>query len=171
MSQEVIRSTFPVKGYTKGEVVAYTANGRPLHTYVKKHKRLVSKTLKNLKMDDEVYKLRRNVIELIYEANGLLEANDLPRMPRVDIRITEEGKGDNRFVMGEAQVGQKIVWIPASSAKMSQEELRVVVYHELLHAVYGMRHDDKCLLMGASYRVLKKEKVQLLFLQHVRARL
>jgi len=40
---------------------------------------------KNLKMDDKVYKLRRRVINLIYELKKIK-----PDLPRITVRITED---------------------------------------------------------------------------------
>mgnify|MGYP003630326674 FL=1 len=55
-----------------------------------------TKKIKNFKMNDEVYKLRRQVIELIYEAKrgGI-------NLPRIAVRIGEQ-KAKHKNVLGVA---------------------------------------------------------------------
>lgn len=110
--------------------------------------------LKNLKMSDEVYVLRRKVIELIYEAKTLV-----PSLPRISVRITE----DSQEVNGKARLNKNIIWIPANSSIRNTNELRRTVFHEILHAAYGIQHKTFCKLMGSAYTDITKVEADRLF--------
>jgi hypothetical protein len=97
----------------------------------------------NLKMSNEVYALRREVMNHLYEAKNTLRANGI-QMPRVDVRVTDN-KGHDALGMG--RLNGNIIWISLSSLKTWKAHLRDVVYHELVHAVTGFEHDDNCRLM------------------------
>ena len=96
---------------------------------------------KNRRMNDKTYKLRSEVMKIIYEAKKLLDGD----MPRIDIRITD---CDRKKVLATARMKDCIVWIPVSTIENRREYLREVVYHELCHAIWGIEHDDKCPLMS-----------------------
>ena len=98
-----------------------------------------TKQIKNFKMNDAVYKLRRQVIELIYEAK-----KEIKDLPRIEVRI---GEARNHNVLGVAKLSKKQIWITKRAVDMSQDALRNIVYHEIVHAVTGFGHDDKCPLM------------------------
>jgi len=95
--------------------------------------------IKNFKMNDEVYKLRRQVINLIYEVK-----KEFLSFPRIEVRI---GEARNHNVLGVAKLSRKQIWITKRAIDMSQDALRNIVYHEIVHAVTGFGHDDKCPLM------------------------
>jgi len=95
--------------------------------------------IKNFKMNDEVYKLRRQVINLIYEVK-----KEFLSFPRIEVRI---GEARNHNVLGVAKLSKKQIWITKRAVDMSQDALRNIVYHEIVHAVTGFGHDDKCPLM------------------------
>ena len=97
------------------------------------------KQIKNFKMNDEVYKLRRQVINLIYEVK-----KEFLSFPRIEVRI---GEARNHNVLGVAKLSRKQIWITKRAVDMSQDALRNIVYHEIVHAVTGFGHDDKCPLM------------------------
>lgn len=91
-----------------------------------------------VRMDDSVYALRRQVIEVIYEANRRLPV----RLPRIEVRVVD---GGSCHVAGYAWMGCNIVHIP--KATFGSADLVQVVLHELLHAVLSTEHDDDCPLM------------------------
>ena len=95
--------------------------------------------IKNFKMNDEVYKLRRQVINLIYEVK-----KEFLSFSRIEVRI---GEARNHNVLGVAKLSKKQIWITKRAVDMSQDALRNIVYHEIVHAVTGFGHDDKCPLM------------------------
>ena len=103
-----------------------------------------TKKIKNFKMNDAVYKLRRQVIELIYEAKrgGV-------RLPRIEVRIGEQ-KAKHKNVLGCARMQGNQMWITKDAIDLGTDTLRNVVFHEIAHAVYGTKLDEKCPLMQSA---------------------
>ena len=99
----------------------------------------------NLTMSDEVFTLRREVIGYIYEAKNLLKGIGI-HMPRVEIRITDNN-GERGEAIGMGRMGGNIIWISTNCLNKWNKHVREVVFHELLHAVLGIKHDEKCPLM------------------------
>lgn len=102
---------------------------------------------KNKKMNPEVYKVRREAMQYVYDAKKLLQKKLDVDMPRVTIRITDLTTPES-ILLGSARMGGKIVWIPEDTVKKYRKFLKEIVYHELLHAVFGVPHDPSCDLMG-----------------------
>ena len=117
-------------------------------------KRKTTKDFKNFKMDNEVYQLRKKVINIIYEVKNLGL-----NIPRVDVRIGEHKKCN---VLGLARLKDNIIWITKSAISKGDEHLRHIVLHELLHTIYGCEHDSKCTLMNAYVPKILKSKKDLL---------
>ena len=115
--------------------------------------------LKNLDMNEDVYALRRAVIDLIYEAK-----ETLPDLPRIEVRITV----DSDKLNGVARMSEKMIWIPANSAKRSRNELRRTVFHEICHAVFGTEHVNGCALMGPVYKDIDKRVAHRLLLKYAK---
>lgn len=92
-----------------------------------------------VRMNDSVYALRRQVIDIIYEANRRLPV----RLPRIEVRVVD---GGDCHVAGYAWMGRNIVHIP--KATFGSPDLVQVVLHEILHAVLSTEHDDDCPLMS-----------------------
>ena len=110
---------------------------------------------KNLKMDDKVYKLRRQVIDLIYEAKEVVD------LPRITVRVTD----DHKTMLACATLSKNVMWVTTRVLKGSWD-LRMVIYHEIAHAVYGTQHDENCKLMKANLnkteRMSKKQAQKIL---------
>lgn len=121
---------------------------------MRKQRRDEIRGLKNLGMNAGVYKVRRNVINLIYELKEIV-----PNLPRIQVRITE----DNHKWNGVATMNGCEIWVPCSSAMRSHEQLRRTVYHEVLHAAYGIEHVEGCKLMGPVWNKITKKEAQDLF--------
>jgi len=115
-----------------------------------------TKLLVNKSMDSGVYSLRTKVISLLYEIK------ELHNIPRIDVRITQ----DDKIVLGAARLKDNIIWISEKAIKDNNYDLRTVVYHEVLHAVHGILHDESCPLMKSKHTPLTKELCQSLFLKH-----
>jgi len=98
----------------------------------------------NKQMNNDTYALRRKVMNIVYEANNMIEG----KLPRVQVRITEDGTGRQENALGVATVGRKEIWIADQSFKLSNNDLRHVVLHELCHALFGTRHSNSCPLMS-----------------------
>ena len=124
-------------------------------------KQLISKDVQNYKMDSAVYALRKRVINFIYEIK-----EHVPNLPRIEVRV---GKAKKRNLLGQAVLNKNIVWITDVALKNNDKELRNTVYHELLHAVYGTDHDEKCPLMQSKLNtVLNKEDCIKHFLKYIK---
>ncbi len=106
----------------------------------------------NLRMDDNTYKLRRQVIDIIYQAKNVLRNNGIA-LPRLDVRIITTNEA-NRHVLGVARLNDNIVWISTDTLTKYKEHLRDVVYHEIVHASTGFMHDNSCPLMGESINLM-----------------
>jgi hypothetical protein len=125
---------------------------------MRQRKRTETKGLANLKMNDRVYALRRKVLAFVYEAKALF-----PGLPRIEIRVTEN---DPR-ILGMATVGECVIWI---TERMVAN--RETVYHEIIHAVFGVGHDPRCSIMKATYNVdgpeMPKAEADKIFLKYAR---
>lgn len=100
---------------------------------------------RNLKMNDKVYGLRREVINLIYEAKEVSE------LPRITVRITE----NHSSMLACARLKNNILWV--SLRAIAEYDLRAIVYHEIAHAVFGAEHNENCPLMKRATN--KREKL------------
>lgn len=115
---------------------------------------------KNLDMNKNTYALRKMVIDFIYEAKQMI-----PTLPRIEVRITDCNRHE---VLGTARMNDCVIWIPASTLKRPKNDIRQIVFHEILHAAYGVDHVDSCPLMGPLFVKLDKTTTNKLFLKYVR---
>ena len=97
-----------------------------------------------MRMNDQVYSLRRKVIEIIYQANDKLREAGLSKMPRQTVRIVDSDEYTN--VLGYAWMGQDTVHIKKDTCH--EDDLLHVVLHELCHSVLAVEHDQQCPLMA-----------------------
>ena len=111
-----------------------------------------TKRFVNFKMNNEVYKNRRKVLDFIYELK-----NEGFKLPRIDVRI---GKSTKCNVLGKARLKDNIIWITQEAINNGSNELRSVVYHELLHAIYGCEHVKGCPIMSAVQPDIVANKVK-----------
>ena len=103
-------------------------------------------------MNKNTYALRRKVINLIYEVK-----NSGVNLPRIEVRIGEPRK---KNLLGVALLKDNKIWITDDAINMGEDALRNVVFHEIVHAVTGFGHDEKCPLMCSALdenAVLNKE--------------
>ena len=108
-------------------------------------------------MNNEVYKLRHKVVSMLYEIK-----REVKDFPRIEVRI---GEARNHNVLGVAKLKDKKIWITKRAVDMSEDALRNIVYHEVVHAVTGFEHDDKCPLMKPTldgYLLNKKQCMEYL---------
>ena len=98
----------------------------------------------NKKMNSDVYALRRDIINIIYQLNDLIEG----KFPRVQVRVTDNGKDNKRSVLGVATMGNNEIWICESAFALTKERLYHVVLHELCHTWFSTEHYDSCHLMA-----------------------
>jgi len=109
------------------------------------------KTLANKTMSREIYDVRRMAMAFVYEARALV-----PDLPRIQVRITE----DHDTVLAIARMRDCKIWISERSVDF---DLRTIVFHEILHAVFGATHDESCPLMGSVHRPLSRDLASSLF--------
>ena len=109
-----------------------------------------NKKIKNFKMNDNTYSLRRKVIDLIYEIK-----NSGVSLPRIDVRIGEARKAN---LLGVAMLKDCKIWITDDAINMGDDALRNVVFHEIVHAVTGFGHDEKCPLMMSTLGKILNQK-------------
>ena len=106
----------------------------------------------NLKMNPDTYVLRRQVIDIVYQAKNELRKHGID-LPRLDVRITDNS-GGRGFALGMGRLNDNIIWISTKSLSTYKAHLRDVVYHEIVHAVTGFMHDDNCKLMAPCINLL-----------------
>lgn len=111
----------------------------------------------NREMNNATYLLRRSVMQYIYEAKHLLGGN----MPRVSVRITDAHDSN---VLGEAYMRGNSIFISANT--VVRPDLRVIVFHELCHAVFGTKHVSECLLMSPTVKKISHDDTTRLFLKY-----
>ena len=116
----------------------------------KRENKMKTKQIKNFKMNDSVYKLRRQVIELIYEVKSQIK-----NLPRIDVRI---GEPRNHRTLGVAALSDCKIWITKDAIDLGPDALRNIVFHEIVHAVSGFGHDDKCSLMQPTLKTILDKK-------------
>ena len=103
-------------------------------------KNKTTKNFINFKMTDEVYKLRKKVINVLYDLK-----NNGFNIPRIDVRI---GQHKNCQVLGVARLNNNIIWITEKAIDKKENEFYHTVLHELIHTIYGCEHDEKCHIMS-----------------------
>ena len=101
-----------------------------------------TKQIRNNKMNDATYILRRKVISILYEAKdqGI-------KLPRVNVRIGNPTKGHEN-VLGVG--GRLNIWITEKAIDKGYNYLLHVTLHELCHAVFDLDHNENCQLMASS---------------------
>jgi hypothetical protein len=90
-----------------------------------------TKKIKNFKMNDDVYKLRRQVINLIYEVK-----NGGGKLPRISVRVGEQ-TAKHKNILGCAMMNKNQMWITKDAIDLGIDTLRNVVFHEIAH---GFEH-------------------------------
>ena len=98
---------------------------------------------KLLKMDDNIYSLRRQVLSVIYEAKqkGYV-------LPRVEVRIISP----DSEVCAYAYMGKNIVHVNLSyfSKRYNKGLFTQIILHELVHAIFNIGEVPNCKLMHCS---------------------
>ena len=105
-----------------------------------------------LPMSAEVYLLRRNVMNVLYEIKnrGIV-------IPRIEVRIVDTSNAQ-KGLMGYAYTLKNIIHIAQKWALVPSLTLKCLVLHEVLHAVKGTQHVDGCPLMAATLQKIESEE-------------
>jgi hypothetical protein len=108
----------------------------------------------NKQMNQDTYKLRRQVMDYIYRAKNIFKSEGV-EMPRINIRITDL-EDPKSLVLGTARMGgDNIIWIPSKTLERNLD-LQEIVYHEIVHTVFGEGHIEDCPLMKSTTSGEKK---------------
>jgi predicted metal-dependent hydrolase len=88
-------------------------------------------------MDSETYKLRREVIDIIYKIKKII-----PELPRLQVRVVDTVPHIRKEQgwLGFAYTGQDTIFIDNEFIKNTGNHLEYVVAHEVIHAVTGAIH-------------------------------
>lgn len=100
--------------------------------------RHTSKYLNNKSMNSNTYALRKKVMNIVYQANELV-----PELPRINVRITD----DSDTIMGVGNSKTCTIWLTEST--INSKRLKEIVFHEIVHAAFGLGHFEGCKLMDA----------------------
>lgn len=120
-----------------------------------------SGALINKDMNDQTYQLRSEVMKYIYEAKEALNRSTQIILPRITVRITK----DHESILGMGRMGKNIIWISQRAVESNRFDLRSIVFHEILHAVFKVNHDESCPLMKPVHSPLTKIQAQQLFIK------
>ena len=117
----------------------------------------------DLKMQPDVYVLRTEVMSIVYKAKFMLRAKGY-ELPRINVRITDNRACTSTLGYG----GNNQIWISKSALTTHKRSLYEIVLHEIVHAVTGFLHDDKCPLMSPSINLkpLTEETANIHFLKY-----
>jgi len=123
---------------------------------------------KNKKMNDEVYALKRAVMNIIYEVKS-----EIPNLPRITVRITENHQGEKAHVVGTGTMDKRVViWFPEQLVKKYKKlnylRFRAIVLHEIGHAAFKLKHDEKCVIMAPVLKRTPSEIEQAQFIQKLK---
>jgi hypothetical protein len=99
-------------------------------------KNTTTRNAKMLKMDDEIYQLRRKVMNVLYEIK-----NRGYSIPRVEVRVVSE----DTEACAYAYLGKNIVHF--NKKYMNVSNFTQVVLHEVIHASFGVGEVVGCKLM------------------------
>ena len=99
--------------------------------------------MKILNMTPELFKFRKRIIKLLYEAREVLGTE----LPRIKVRIVEFTKENT---LGMCFIDKDYITISLKMAPESENVLRQVVWHELAHAYFKAPHKAGCPLMNPS---------------------
>ena len=109
---------------------------------------------RNLDMGNDTYKLRREVMGIIYSLKNEV------KLPRIQVRITERNPNGSA---GVALQGNRAIWIPESSFGKGETILYEIVLHEIVHAAKNIGHIETCKLMSSRLEHISKEESLRLF--------
>ena len=90
-------------------------------------------------MNKATFALRKQALSFIYEAKKLV-----PTLPRINLRITEKSE----TIMGVGSRKTRTIWLTVDT--VNSERLKEIVYHEIVHAAFGLGHYKGCKLMDAN---------------------
>lgn len=107
----------------------------------------------NLKMNPQTYKLRQDVMRYVNRAGEIVEG-----LPRVNVRITDNHP--TALACADMGEGRITIWV-SKNAVNQQAKLKYIVFHEILHTAFGVRHsDDPKSIMHPTYHYLSDAEIE-----------
>lgn len=106
---------------------------------MKSLKNTTCRNAKMLKMDNEIYALRRKVMDVLYEIKGRGY-----NIPRIEVRVVSE----DTEACAYAYLGRNIVHF--NKLYMNSNKFTQIVLHEVVHASFGIGEVVGCKLMHCS---------------------
>jgi hypothetical protein len=100
--------------------------------------RHTTRHLDNKKMNNATYALRKQAMVFVRDAKALV-----PSLPRINVRITEQ----SHSIMGVGNSASNTIWLPENT--INSHRLKEIVFHEIVHAAFGLGHYEGCKLMDA----------------------
>ena len=91
-------------------------------------------------MTNEVYKLRKKVINVLYELKNMGY-----NLPRIDVRI---GQSKHYNTLALARLNDNIMWVSERAIEQKENKFYHTILHEIIHTIYGCEHDEKCHIMS-----------------------
>lgn len=127
--------------------------------------------VRNKEMNNDVYKLRRSVMDYIYRAKELVGG----KLPRITVRIVDitlhdlmakdDDPGKESSILGYGRAVSNEIWIPEKTI-VAHYNTHQIVFHEILHAI-GVAHNENSPLMKQFYTTsLPSEVIDELFVSH-----
>ena len=98
--------------------------------------------MKIIKMNDDLFLQRRRVMTMLYDAHKVLNVD----LPRIKVRLVDFEK--EMHVLGKCFINKNYITISKEIVNWDENFLRHVVWHELAHAYFNAKHDEKCPLMN-----------------------
>ena len=140
----------------------------------KVHKFQGKEYAKNRESNDETYELRAKVMKYIYDSKNLVKRVLGYEQPRVNMRVVDWSP--ERVILQNALAcatghGTGVILIPAATISRKWDKyLKAIVYHEILHATYCVRHDESSPLMHPiiSTPPIPDAELDKLFIDHVK---
>ena len=116
---------------------------------------------RNADIDAGVWDIRKKVIGIIREASTVVGY----RLPRVEVRVVVDSECADAIAM--ARMGGCVVNVVLDHVEnMSYLDLRHVVFHELVHAVFNIGHNEECALMRSTLKKTTKRQQNKIFSQY-----
>jgi hypothetical protein len=106
-----------------------------------------------LKMDSDVYSLRRRVMDVLYKLKGMGYM-----LPRQEVRIVQDCNG----VYAYAYLGANVMHFDLISYKC-RYDFEVIVLHELVHSTFAVGRIEGCPLMDCNNITAGIEEAYALF--------
>ena len=114
------------------------------------------------KNGDITYALKSTAMKYVYEAKKLL-GNDFRR---VNVII---GEATDQSYVGVALTGKLSILIPTNTFKLTSEQIKFVVWHEICHALGHSGHNEDCPLMCSRLpRKMDWQAIEKAFIKNVK---